>query len=57
MGRVPGALAANLLSGLAWVVSRIVYGVLKVRYHRDWKILLIFIGSGLALAALLRWIL
>ena len=56
MGRAPGAVAAALLSGLAWVVSRIIYGVLKIRYHHDWKILLIFIGFGLVIAALLRWI-
>lgn len=56
MGRVAGTLAANFLSGVAWVVSHIVYGVLKIRYHRDLKILAIFVATGLAIAALLRWV-
>jgi len=57
MGRAAGSLAANLLSGVAWVLGRIIYGVLKIRYHRDMKILTMFVAAGLAIAVVVRWML
>lgn len=55
MTRIPGAVAATLLSGAAWAVTHILYVVLLVRYHSNPR-LVALIGVLIAAAVVLRWL-
>ncbi len=56
MARVSGAVAAALLSGWAWLLTHTVYGVLRIMYRRDVRVMALFAGIIAAVVLLLGWI-
>lgn len=53
MARVSGAVAARLLSIVAWAGAHTIYGILLLLYRVDRKLLIsILVGLGLAALAL-----
>jgi hypothetical protein len=56
MARVSGAVAAALLSGWAWLLTHTVYGVLRIMYRRDVRVMALFAAIIAAVVLLLNWI-
>lgn len=56
MTRVSGAVVAALLSGWAWLLTHTVYGVLRIMYRRDVRVMALFAGVIAAIVLLLSWI-
>ena len=56
MTRVSGALAAAVISGGSWLITHTVYGVLRIMYRRDMRVVALFAGIIAAFVLLLTWI-
>lgn len=48
---------ANMLSGLAWVFTHVVYGILIMIYHRDVRMIAVFAAAILGIVLLTDWVL
>ena len=56
MQRSTGTLAAALVSGASWLLTHTVYGVLRIMYRRDVRVMALFAGIIAAVALLLGWV-
>lgn len=57
MNKVTGTILANMLSGLAWVFTHVVYGILIMIYHRDVRMIAVFAAVILGIVLLTDWVL
>lgn len=56
MTRVTGSMAAAVASGLSWLLTHTIYGVLRIIYRRDMRFVALFAGIIFGVLALLGWI-
>ena len=56
MARVTGTVAAAFLSGFSWLLTHGVYGVLRIMYRRDVRVMVLFAGIIVAVVLLLSWV-
>ena len=57
MARVSGAVAAAVMSGFSWLLTHTVYGVLRILYRRDVRVMALFAAILAAIVLLFTWIL
>lgn len=57
MQRTTGVLAAAVVSAGSWLITHTVYGVLRIIYRRDVRVMALFAGIIAAIVLLIRWIL
>ena len=57
MQRATGAVAAAVISGGSWLITHTVYGVLRIMYRRDLRVVALFAAIIAAIVLLIRWIL
>ena len=55
MSRVTGSVAAAVMSGASWLLTHTVYGVLRIMYRRDVRVMVLFAGIILAVVLLIGW--
>jgi hypothetical protein len=56
MARVTGSVAAALMSGASWLLTHTIYGVLRIIYRRDLRVMALFAGIILAVVLLISWV-
>lgn len=56
MARVTGTVAAALLSGFSWVFTHTIYGVLRIMYRRDVRVMALFAGIIVGIVLLISWV-
>ncbi|MCW3848379.1 hypothetical protein OF829_14135 [Sphingomonas sp. LB-2] len=56
MARVSGNVAAALMSGWSWLLTHSVYGVLRIIYRRDMRVMALYAAILAAIVLLVRWI-
>ena len=56
MTRVSGALAAAVISGGSWLITHTTYGVLRIMYRRDMRVVALFAGIIAVPVLLISWI-
>ena len=56
-GGLAGTVAARILAGAMWVVSRFAYGVLRLQHHGNPRDILPFVAVAAAIVLLLVWLL
>jgi hypothetical protein len=56
MARVTGNVAAALLSGWSWLFTHTIYGVLRIIYRRDMRVVALFAAIIAAIVLLISWI-
>jgi hypothetical protein len=56
MTRTTGTVAAALISGASWLLTHTIYGVLRIMYRRDVRMMALFAAIILAIVLLVRWI-
>ena len=57
MARVSGAVAAAVMSGFSWLLTHTVYGVLRILYRRDVRVMALFAAILAVIVLLFTWIL
>lgn len=57
MTRTTGTVAAALISGASWLLTHTIYGVLRIMYRRDVRMMGLFAAIIIAIVLLVRWIL
>ncbi len=57
MHKVAGTILANMLSGVAWALGHVVYGVLLIIYRRDVRMMAVFAAAILGIVLLTDWVL
>ncbi len=56
MTRVSGALAAAVISGGSWLITHTTYGVLRIMYRRDMRVVALFAAIIAVPVLLISWI-
>ena len=56
MTRVTGTMAAALLSGFSWLFTHAIYGVLRILYRRDVRVMALFAGIIAGIVLLVSWV-
>jgi len=49
-------MAAALLSGFSWLFTHAIYGVLRILYRRDVRVMALFAGIIAAIVLLVSWV-
>jgi hypothetical protein len=56
MQRTTGAVAAAVVSAGSWLITHSVYGMLRIIYRRDMRVVALFAAIIAAFVLLIRWI-
>lgn len=56
MQRTTGAVAAAVISAGSWLITHTVYGVLRIMYRRDLRVVALFAAIIAAFVLMIRWI-
>ena len=54
--RASGTVAATILSGFSWLLTHTVYGVLRIMYRRDMRVVALFAAVIAAIVLPIVWI-